>query len=106
MKPALIVESELDAVLCLQEASDLVWCVALGGVSKPVDEETDGLLKKAPLIFWALDQDEAGRKRYFAWRERYAQLRAWPADKAKSPGDMPRDRIYLWLVKGLKKMKG
>ena len=102
-KAALIVESELDAILCMQEAEYLVWTVALGGASKPVDEETDYLLKKAPLILWALDQDEAGQKRYFAWRERYPQLRAWPADKAKSPGDMSNDKINSWLERGIKK---
>lgn len=105
MKPALIAESELDAILCLQEASDLVWCVALGGASKPVDEETDELLKKASSILWALDQDEAGKKHYFAWRERYSQLRAWPADKAKSPGDMPREKIRSWVERGIQKYK-
>lgn len=48
-KIPLIVESELDALVCLQEASSLIWTVALGGASKPVDEETDELLRKAPI---------------------------------------------------------
>ena len=100
-KPALIVESELDAILCMQEAWHYVWCVALGGASKPVDEVTDTLLQNAALILWALDQDDAGKKRYFTWRDRYHQLRAWPADKAKSPGDMFPGRISAWIVKGL-----
>ena len=102
-KPALIVESELDAILCMQEACHYVWCVALGGASKPVDEETDSLLQNAALILWALDQDDAGRKRYFSWRDRYHHLRAWPAEKAKSPGDMEREQIYNWIESGIKK---
>ena len=43
---ALVMESELDALLVQQIAADLVYCVALGGSSKPLDAETDSLLKK------------------------------------------------------------
>lgn len=101
-KVALVVESELDAVLCMQVAADLVWTVAVGGASKPVDEETGGLLRKASLILWSMDQDGAGRERYRSWRGCYPQLRAWPADRAKSPGDMKRDLIRPWIEQGLK----
>ena len=103
LKTALVVESELDAILCIQEAQEFVWCVALGGASKPIDKETDFLLRASPLILWALDQDEAGRMRYFAWRDRYPQLKAWPADKAKAPGDMSRTRISSWIERGVRK---
>ncbi len=99
-KIPLIVESELDAVLCLQEASSLVWTVALGGAGKPIDEYTDKLLQKSQCILWALDQDAAGRNQFCSWKNRYPQLRAWPADKAKSPGDMPVAYLYDWIVKG------
>ena len=92
-------ESELDAILCMQEASDLVWTVAVGGASKPVDEEADGLFHGSSLILFSLDQDSAGRQRYGLWRERYPQLRAWPADRAKSPGDMRGGSAYSGPLK-------
>ena len=100
-KVAMVVESELDAILCMQEASDLVWTVAVGGASKPVDEEADGLFHGSSLILFSLDQDSAGRQRYGLWRERYPQLRAWPADRAKSPGDMRRESIRPWIERGI-----
>lgn len=104
-KIPLIVESELDALVCLQEASSLIWTVALGGASKPIDEETDLLLQKAPCILWAFDQDIAGKSRYLFWKHKYPQLRAWPADRAKSPGDMSTLALYDWIVRGLERCK-
>ena len=46
-KPVMIVESELDAMLIQQEASDLVCSVALGGVSKKPDAEVHEWLKQS-----------------------------------------------------------
>lgn len=54
-KPVIIVESELDAILIQQEASELVCSIALGGVSKKPDVELHALLKRAPLILLSLD---------------------------------------------------
>ena len=102
-KFAIVVESELDAILCAQGAEDLVWVVAAGGASKPVDEETDELLRGSPLILFSMDQDGAGRGQYRAWRDRYPQLRAWPADRAKSPGDMRHELIRRWIERGIER---
>jgi hypothetical protein len=102
-KIPVVVESELDAILLLQEAESVIYPIALGGATKPVNESTDALLQNASRILLALDQDEAGKSRYFFWRSRYPRARSWPADCAKSPGDMPVDRLREWVERGIKK---
>ncbi len=103
-KPVMIVESELDAILIQQEASDLVCCLALGGVSKKPDAELHARLKKSPLILLALDFDEAGKKRNSFWMRLYPNARLWPIPFDKSPGDAIEKshvNIVSWIKSGL-----
>lgn len=102
---AMIIESELDAMLIQQEAGDLCFCVALGGSTKRPDVYTDQLLRATKLALWSLDNDEAGRKEAFWWRSKYPQLRFWPVSTGKSPGDAFKDhQINLrdWISEGIK----
>lgn len=57
---ALVLESELDALLIQQEASDLAYCVALGGSTKPLDADTEQVLRKTSQILFLPDLDLAG----------------------------------------------
>jgi DNA primase len=57
-----IVESELDALLLLQEAGDLVSIVAMGTATAKPDIESHKILKAAPVILISLDTDNAGTK--------------------------------------------
>ena len=103
-KPIIIVESELDAILVQQEASDLVCSIALGGVSKKPDVELHELSKRAPLILLSLDFDAPGKKRYSFWMRQYPHLRPWPAPYFKSPGDaLEKSHINMrdWIKCGL-----
>lgn len=102
-----LVESEFDAILLHQEACDLCAFVALGGVSKKPDLETHTHLLKSPLLLFALDFDEAGKKAFSYWRSTYANLRAWPAPLAKSPGDAYLKGVDLrkWILDGIKLYK-
>lgn len=103
-KPILVLESELDAILIQQFASDLCCCLALGGVSKRPDQEAHELLKRSPLILLALDYDEAGKKEYPFWMSLYPSLRPWPARKGKSPGDsykLHQIDLRKWVLDGL-----
>ena len=102
-----LVESEFDAILLHQEAHDLCACIALGGVSKKLDLETHLHLIKSPLLLFALDFDEAGKKAFNYWRSTYANLRAWPAPLAKSPGDAYLKGIDLrkWILEGIGRYK-
>jgi DNA primase len=98
-----ILESELDAMLVQQYASDICASMAIGGVGKKPDLNTDAYLKKALLILFALDFDEAGKKAYPFWRSAYPQLRAWPIPKGKSPGDALKLGVDLrkWILDGI-----
>lgn len=103
-KPVIVVESELDAILIQQYASDLVCSLALGGVSKKPDHEIHEFLKKAPLILLSLDYDEPGKRRYSFWMKLYQNLRLWPAPHAKSLGDAIQffqTDILSWVKTGL-----
>jgi DNA primase len=103
-RPVIIVESELDAILIQQEASDLVCSVALGGVSKKPDVELHEQLKRAPLILLSLDFDDPGKARYSFWMRQYLNLRPWPAPYFKSPGDaLEKSHINMlsWVKGGL-----
>jgi hypothetical protein len=86
-KPVIIVESELDAILIQQEASNLACSIALGGVSKKPDTELHELLKRAPLILLSLDFDDSGKKHNSFWMKNYPNLKPWPSPQAKCSGD-------------------
>lgn len=101
---ALVVESELDAMLLVQEIGDFCSCIALGGASKEPDIVTAEWLKARKLILYSLDCDETGRKRYDYWRSHFPNLRAWPADSNKSPADsFIKDGVNLkkWYLAGV-----
>ena len=77
-KPIVIIESELDAILTQQFASDLCCCMALGGAGKKPDFATHNILHTASTLLFALDFDEAGKKAFQFWKLTYPKLRAWP----------------------------
>lgn len=106
-KPIVIVESELDAILIQQFASDLCCCLSLGGVSKRPDKHTHEFLSQASLILLSLDYDESGKKEYPFWMSLYPNLRPWPAGKGKSPGDSLQLGVDLrhWIESGLSNSK-
>ena len=102
-KPTILVESELDAILIQQFASDLCCCIALGGVGKRPDQLTHSFLSQSPLILLALDYDEAGKKEYHFWMNLYPHLCPWPARAGKSPGDSMLQGVDLrkWVQDGI-----
>lgn len=84
---ALVVESELDALLIQQEAGDLVYCVALGGSTKPLDVYTDQLLRSTQLILFLPDFDEAGANAWFKWKKMFPNIQRILTPCEKSAGD-------------------
>lgn len=102
---AIIVESELDAMLVIQETQDLSSCIALGGAQKRPDDKMHKLLKTKKLILFSLDFDEAGKKEYSYWKKHYQNLRLWPTPEEKSPGDyfLKGGSIRNWIIIGIKK---
>lgn len=86
-RPLVIVESELDAVLLYQEAFDLVTPVSLGSASNRPDERVDALIRQAPSVLVALDNDDAGLKQRRWWQENYPETFHVVVPGHKSPGD-------------------
>ena len=106
---ALVVESEFDAMLLVQEIGEFCTCVALGGATKKPDLETFEWLQKRTRILYSLDCDTAGREQYDYWRSTFSNLRAWPAETRKSPADsFILDGIDLrkWFEIGIRYWEG
>ncbi len=99
----IIVESEFDAMLVVQEAGDLCACVALGGAQKRPHPFLHEWLLNRKLILFALDFDEAGKKEYAYWHKSYPNLAPWPIPEEKSPGDYfsKGGSLKKWILSGL-----
>jgi DNA primase len=99
----IIVESEFDAMLVVQEAGDLCACIALGGAQKRPHPFLHEWLLNRKLILFALDFDEAGKKEYAYWHKSYPNLEPWPIPEEKSPGDYFSNggSLRKWILSGL-----
>lgn len=101
---AVIVESELDALLINQEAGDLVSSIALGSVSIRPDAATHEALEKAEMILLALDADEAGaiQSRDY-WLPKYPKAKRWPVIHGKDPAEAWKNGLSIrnWIIAGL-----
>lgn len=102
---AVIVESELDALLLSQEAGDFVFLVAMGTATARPDIQTHALLKDAPIILISLDTDEAGVKASWKfWSETYGKkARRWPTIKGKDASEARLNGLDLraWVLAGI-----
>ncbi len=102
-KHVLIVESELDAIICAQEAGHLVNVVALGSVSMRPDPELHNTLQRAHTILVALDTGDvslAGTKEAWGWwAQNYPQAYRCPIVKGKDPTDAAKKGLDLstWI---------
>lgn len=100
---AVIVESELDAILIHQEAGALVTAVAMGNAqAKPKGALLDQL-KGAAHILIALDYDTAGNSARLFWESNFSQAVHWPPAVGKDPGEMHTAGISIkaWISEGL-----
>lgn len=84
---AVIVESELDAILIQQFAGDLCFCVALGGSTKALDRYIDELLRSIPRLFFCPDFDKAGATAWTKWQALYPHIKRILTPDGKGPGD-------------------
>jgi DNA primase len=99
-----VLESDLDAMLLVQEAHGLVGAVSLGSAQKTPDEEAAALLRRIRLILVALDDDDAGGKAAWDWwLNHFPQARRWPPIEGKDPGDMWAAGVNLrdWIEAGI-----
>lgn len=103
-KRAIVVESDLDAMLIEQEAGDLIQPISLGSAMNKPDGEAQTILNQAKIILVSLDRDEAGMKAAWTWWfERYPSAVRWPSAKGKDPGEDYRagTNIRDWIIAGL-----
>jgi hypothetical protein len=70
IRPALLVEGELDAVLAEQEAGNLVLVGSIGGATQHPDRSALVALAQCPVWLVATDHDAAGVEAARAWRDR------------------------------------
>ena len=101
--PVVVLESELDAMLLMQEARDRVWVVATGGSSKKPDLYLDGLIRSSPLIIHVPDYDDAGAASISFWRG-YSNYKLYCTPKEKSVGDAYQAGVDLhhWITQAIR----
>jgi DNA primase len=97
-----VVESELDAILCASVRRD-VGAVALGSVSAKPDTDAHACLQGALQILNALDYDAAGAKAMTWWSEHFDRCDRWPVPQGKDPGEAYQLGMDVgkWIKKGL-----
>lgn len=103
-RAAVIVESELDAIMLAGQVGEFCGVVALGSSSaKPDRELIDIALRKCAVILVALDCDEAGAKACAWWTAQFPQAKRWPVPAAKDPGDAFAAGVSMvdWVKAGL-----
>jgi len=102
-KAFVVLETELDAFLLIQEVGDIVGAVALGSVAVKPDTTTVLVLRNALKILNTLDFDAAGANASSWWRDTFPQSKRWPVPKGKDPGDAWKAGVDLraWTLAGL-----
>ena len=99
----LVTESELDGLLLNQEAADLVTVLALGSATAHPDPDTFHALKRARLILFNLDYDDAGKTAARRWMQTFRTVKPWPTPTEKDPGDYHAagGNIRAWITAGI-----
>jgi len=94
-----VVEAELDAMLCDQEAGEICGAVATGSSSAKPDTRTVEELKRAAIILLAQDYDGPGAKALAWWQQEFPQAERWPVPKGKDPGEAYEQGVDLktWI---------
>jgi hypothetical protein len=99
----LVVESELDAIMCHALAGELCTIVGLGSSSAKPDKKLMENLRKSALILLGLDYDDAGKKAMRWWKQEFHHTKIWPVPDGGDPGDAYQlgFNIRHWIQGGL-----
>jgi DNA polymerase-1 len=104
-KAAMIVESDLDAILVHQEAGDVLTVISLGSAVIKPDNQIQELLTQAEIILVSLDSDEAGAINSRWWVDHLPNARRWPMPKGygKDPSEAFQMRLNIkdWVLAGI-----
>jgi DNA primase len=95
----MIVESDLDAILIDQEASNLVSVISLGSCCMKPDVAAHSLLRESKRIAVSLDYDKAGKDASAWWLKHYKQAKKVFTPEGKDPGDfaLRGGPVDLWV---------
>ena len=105
-QPAVVVvEAQLDGLLCHHVAGDIIGVLALGNSSSRPDERSMAVLQQSKLILVALDFDDnnAGGHAWNRWKADFDQAKRWPVPEGKDPGEAYAAGVDIrqWLQAGL-----
>jgi len=89
-KPAMLVEGEFDALSVIQEAGDLVACVATGSAARGRNPRWTAELMQASFLVQSFDDDEGGNTGAVHWLSTYEKCFRFEPIGAKDPNDMLR----------------
>lgn len=98
-----VVESELDALLLMQDAGELIGVVALGSAAMKPDTGLHERLMKAERVLVCLDADQAGQRAAWNHWRIYPGFKRWPTIKGKDTTEQWRAGIPVkqWIKAGL-----
>lgn len=105
---AVVVETELDAMMLAERVGDFAACVSTGSAQRKPDADAAELLRAARLVLNALDADAAGAKAAWSWwAQEFPNAKRWPVPKnmGKDPGDLARagGDVRLWVEAGVRR---
>lgn len=102
-RAVLVVESELDGVMCYVLGGGVCPVLALGTSSAKPDEKLMEILRNMAVILVALDFDGAGAKAMRWWKDEFQQAKVWPVPEGTDPGEAFQAGIDIkaWISAGL-----
>ena len=104
-QPAMLVESELCALSVMQEAGDLVNCVATGSASRARRARWIADLSLASYVLQSFDNDPAGDEHAEYWLKKLERCIRWSPMPEKDPNDILKalggESLRNWVKWGL-----
>jgi hypothetical protein len=99
----LVVESELDGIMCHVRTRDLCSVVALGSSAAKPGEKLMENLRNSAVILLGQDYDAAGAKAMAWWKREFHQAKTWPVPVGADPGEafQAGTDIRAWISAGL-----
>jgi len=99
---AVVIESELDAILLERFVEDMARIIALGNSSRKPDAAAAEILRAANLILLSVDFDAGGINQVPWWERHFERVKYWPVPEAKDPGDAYKAGVDLraWVTAG------
>lgn len=102
-RAAVIVESELDAIMLAGIAADLSAVVAMGSATTKPGAHLLDELRRCAVVLVALDSDRAGAEAIRWWKENLPASKRWPVPTGKDPGEAFAAGVDVreWVQAGL-----